>query len=112
MTERKLSMIVGAIAAEYDGVYRPDADVYKRVLEVLKRFERFALQNDGRIKNVDIKVASDVKIVAEVPCVDLFRDGLKQFSEALGMIDCIEVSVSNDGYLIVEDGVADLWKAV
>ena len=103
---------IEAVAAQYEGKYTLDEDVYKCVLKVYKKFRKFALQNEGGIKSTDVCGADKVKIVAEVPAVDLFREGLDLFTELLAMVDSIDVSVSKDGDLIIEVGVAGLWKAV
>ncbi len=103
---------IKATVTEYEGKYVLDDEVYKRVLGTYKMFRKFALQNDGGIKNVDVRGADKAKIVAEVPAVDLFRDGLVLFTELLAMVDFIDVSASRDGGLIIKVCVAGLWKAV
>ena len=103
---------IEAVAAEYKGKYVMNNEVCKRVLNTYKKFRKFALQNDGGIKNTDVYGVDKVKIVAEVPAVDLFREGLDLFSELLAMVDSIDVSASKSGDLIIEVSVAGLWKAV
>lgn len=103
---------IEAVAAEYEGKYIMDNEVCKRVLNTYKKFRKFALQNDGGIKSTDVYGVDKVKIVAEVPAVDLFRDGLDLFSELLAIVDSIDVSASKSGDLIIEVSVAGLWKAV
>lgn len=103
---------IKATATEYEGKYVLDDEVYKRALNTYKMFRKFAIQNDGGIKNVDVGGTDKVKIVAEVSAVDLFRDRLVLFSELLAMVDFIDVFASRDGGLIIEVGVAGLWKAV
>lgn len=103
---------IEAVAAEYEGKYAMNNEVYKRVLNTYKKFRKFALQNDGGIKNTDVCGVDKVKIMAEVPAVDLFREGLDLFSELLAMVDSIDVSASKSGDLIIEVSVAGLWKAV
>lgn len=103
---------IEAVAAEYEGKYTMNNEVYKRLLSTYKKFRKFALQNDGGIKSTDIYGVDKVKIVAEVPAVDLFREGLDLFSELLAMVDSIDVSASKSGDLIIEVSVAGLWKAV
>ena len=103
---------IEAAAAEYDGKYVLDNAVYRRVLDTYKKFRKFALRNDGGIKSADVIGVDKVKIVAEVPAVDLFREGLEVFSELLAMVDSIDISASKSGDLIIEVSVAKLWKAV
>lgn len=103
---------IEAVAMQYEGKYALNEDVYKRVLKVYKKFRKFALQNDGGVKSTDVHGTDKVKIVAEVPAVDLFREGLDLFTEMLAMVDSIDVSASKDGDLIIEVSVAGLWKAV
>lgn len=103
---------IKATATEYEGKYVLSDEVYKRVLDTYKMFRKFALQNDGGIKNIDVSGIDNVKIVAEVPAVDLFREGLTLFSELLAAVDFIDVSTSESGDLVIEVGVAGLWRAV
>jgi len=86
-------------------------DVYTNSLNVYRKFRKVALQNDGGIRLADV-VSDTVKIVAEVPNIDLFREGLTLFSELLTMVDSIDISTTKDGDLSIEVGVANLWKAV
>ncbi len=103
---------IEVVAAEYAGKYALNEEVYKRVMNIYKKFRKFALQNDGGIKTTDVCEMDKVKIVAEVPSVDLFREGLDLFSELLALADSVDVFASKDGYLIIEVGVEGLWKAV
>lgn len=103
---------IEAAATQYEGKYTLNEDVYKCVLKAYKKFRKFALQNDGGIKSTDVYGTDKVKIVAEVPVVDLFREGLDLFTELLAMVDSIDVSASKSGDLIIEVSVAGLWKAV
>lgn len=103
---------IEAVAAEYNGKYVLNDEVYDHVLNVYRKFRKFVVQNDGGIKNIDVHSVDNVKIVAEVPDVDLYREGLDLFSELLAMVDSMDVSVSKSGDLIIEVSVAGLWKAV
>ena len=103
---------IEAVAAEYNGKYVLNDEVYDHVLNVYRKFRKFVVQNDGGIKNIDVHSVDKVKIVAEVPDVDLYREGLDLFSELLAMVDSMDVSVSKSGDLIIEVSVAGLWKAV
>lgn len=86
-------------------------DVYKNSLGVYRKFRKIVLQNGGDIKTTGV-LDDTVKIVAEVPDMDLFREGLTLFSELLTMVDSIDISTTKDGDLSIEVGVANLWKAV
>ena len=85
--------------------------VYKNALAVYRKFRKVVLQNDGDIKSMGV-VDGTVKIVAEVPTMDLFREGLILFSELLTMVDSIDISTAKSGDLTIEVGVTNLWKAV
>lgn len=107
-----VAAVIRTAATEYKGKYTLNDEAYNRFLNAYKRFIKFALQNDGGFKSIDVYGVDKAKIVAKVPSVDLFRDGLDMFLELLTMIDSIDVSVSKDDDLIIEIGVEGLWKAV
>lgn len=86
-------------------------EIYKNSLSVYRKFRKVVLQNDGDIKATDI-IDGSVKIVAEVPMMDLYREGLGLFSELLTMVDSIDISTAKNGDLTIEVIVANLWKAV
>jgi len=86
-------------------------DVYKNSLSVYRKFRKIILQNGGDIKTAGV-LDHTVNIAAEVPDMDLFREGLTLFSELLTMVDSIDISTTKDGDLSIEVGVANLWKAV
>lgn len=121
MSDKNNSTVAGIIAPliakieeatyEKNNQYKLDDDSYNRILDVYQKIRKFALQNDGGIKNIDI-TSDTVKIVTEVPSVDLFREGLNLFSELLTMVDSIDVSANKNGYLFVEIGVSIIWRAV
>lgn len=103
---------IEAVATEYSGKYLLDGDVCKRVLTVYDKFRKFVHQNDGGIKSTDIINPKWSVFVAELPSVDLYRDGLDLFSELLGMVDMFDVSTAKSGDLSIKVGVSGLWKAV
>lgn len=103
---------IEAVATEYSGKYLLDGDVCKRVLTVYDKFRKFVHQNDGSIKSTDIINPKWSVFVAELPSVDLYRDGLDLFSELLGMVDMFDVSTAKSGDLSIKVGVSGLWKAV
>ena len=103
---------IESVATEYKDKYVLDEMIYGKVLDVYRKFKKFTVQNDGGIKNMDIRNVSVVRFSAEVPSVDLFREGLDLFSSLLTMVDSIDVSTSKDGDLAIDVCVAGLWKAV
>ena len=103
---------IESVAAEYNGKYKVNDDVYNRFIDVYRKFRKFAVQNDGGIRSVDVRNVERAKIVAEVPDVDSYKEGLSLFSTLLGEIDSMDIHATGGEYLVVEVGVAGLWKAV
>ncbi len=122
MTEKSIDVVVDfsaplaakieAAATEYSGKYLLDGDVCKRVLIVYHKFRKFVHQNDGGIKSTDVVNTEMSVLAAELPSVDLYREGLELFSDLLGMVDMFDVSTTKNGDLSIKIGVAGLWKAV
>ena len=103
---------IESVAAEYNGNYKVNDDAYNRFIDVYRKFRKFAVQNDGGIRTVDVRNVERAKIVAEVPDVDSYKEGLSLFSTLLGEIDSMDIHATGGEYLVVEVGVAGLWKAV
>lgn len=122
MAEKSINVVVDisaplmakieAAATEYSGKYLLDGDVCKRVLTVYDKFRKFVHQNDGGIKSTDVINTKMSVFVAELPSVDLYREGLELFSDLLGIVDMFDVSTTKDGDLSIKIGVTGLWKAV
>lgn len=110
-TAAPVAAAVEAKAKKLEGKFEVDNDAYNRVLSAYKILKKFATQNDGSPKFVDTSSTEAVKLIVEVPDVDLYRDRLKSFCELLSMVDSFDVSVSDD-LLRIEVCIAGVWKAV
>jgi len=104
---------VKEISSKTDGIYVLDIDNYKRLCIVYSELRKFSLQNDGGIADIQMEPTTEfAKISVVVPTVDLYRDGLEQFINLLSMIDALDVSTTEDGFLMIGAAVSGVWKAV
>lgn len=81
-----------------------DGEAWNLVSDVHQAFRKIVSFNNGDIKTVGVH-ADVVKIAAEIPNMDLFRDRLDAFMELLEIVDSFDVTATNADTLIVEIGV-------
>ena len=107
-----LAVKIETAAKEYEGKYVLDNEVYGRALDAYEKLWQTAYENNGDVYTISVKDTEMLKFAAEVPGLDLYKGGLKEFASLLGIIDSIDISSTKNDSAIIEIGVAGLWKAV
>lgn len=110
---KELGLQIEKKKLESPEAYELDEENYKKFADVYAYFNRFAKENDGKVKYMDLRsnsIHADVSI--EVPLVDLYRDGLAEFTEILAKADVFGVTPTANGELRIDASVNNVWKEI
>lgn len=110
---RDLSTQVLKAMEEANGHYAVNQDNMKRFNRVYDYFVGLAEENDGEVKQLDIRPQSiHARISVEVPSLDLHGDDTKAFLDILGLVDVFAIRQTAPDNLLIETGVDCVWEAV
>lgn len=109
----ELSIKVEEKNMELSGICVLNIHNYRRLIKSYDLLKKLALLNDGGVVSVSIEHNAEyAEVDIEVPSIELYKEGLEQFCELLGLVDLINVSNTGNDSVLIKVGVSGLWEAV
>ena len=100
---------IEALAACLNETRSIDSEAYNRILWAYQLLRRLTDAHGG-VQKVQIEAEGMVRIMAIVPDLDLYRDGLAQFRQLLGVADTLHITWRDAESVCIEVGLTGLWK--